>query len=99
MITHTGDSHQIPSQNMTKWNLQILKIAKHSNFEILQESLNTTHLLELLDKMYKYKMDPTVGATEQTQDAGRTEGRTDRVKPIYPTTTSLCEGYNEMQGR
>ena len=30
--------------------------------------------------MYKYEMDPTktVGATEQTWDAGLTEGRTDR---------------------
>ena len=33
------------------------------------------HILKLLDKMYKYKMDPTrtVGATERTRDAGRTE--------------------------
>ena len=55
------------------------------------------HLLKLLDKMYGYEMDPTktVGATEQTWDAGRTdrqmdrqtEGRTDGVKPIYPPTT------------
>ena len=38
----------------------------------------------LLDKLYKYEMDPTrtVGATEQTRNvgrpAGRTDGRTDR---------------------
>ena len=44
----------------------------------------------MLDKMYRYEMDPTrtVGATEQTRDAGRTDawtdGRTDGVKPIYP---------------
>ena len=46
--------------------------------------------------MYKYEMDPTrtVGATEQTRDAGRTDGRMDGVKPIYPPTTSLCGGYN-----
>ena len=68
------------------------KIAKNLSFEILQESLNTTHLLQLFDKMYKYEIDPTVGATERTQDAGRTDGRTDGVKPIYPTTSSLCEG-------
>ena len=32
---------------------------------------------EVVDKMYKYKMDPTrtVGTTERTQDAGRTDGR------------------------
>ena len=30
--------------------------------------------------MYKYEMDPTktVGATERTRDAGRTDGQTDR---------------------
>ena len=34
MITHTSDSHQIPSQNKTKSKLQILKkIVKNSNFE------------------------------------------------------------------
>ena len=40
MITHTSDSHQIPSQNKTKSKLQILKIAKNSNFIILQEILH-----------------------------------------------------------
>ena len=37
-----------------------------------------THVLKLLDKMYKYEMDPTrtVGATEQTPDVGRMDGRT-----------------------
>ena len=36
----------------------------------------------LLDEMYQYEMDPTktVGATEQTQDAGRTDRRTDEIK-------------------
>ena len=50
-----------------------------------------THLLKLLDKMYKYAMDPTrtVGTTEPTRDTGRTDRRTDRVKPP-PPTTSLC---------
>ena len=66
------------------------KIAKNSNFEILQETIHGTHLLKLLDKIYKYELDPTrtVGATERTRDAGRTDGRmdgrTDGVKPIYP---------------
>ena len=38
-----------------------------------------THILKLLDKMYKYEMDPTrtVGATEWTRDAGQKDGRTD----------------------
>ena len=54
----------------------------------------------LLGKMYKYERDPTrtAGATEQTRDVGRMEGRMDRrmdgVKPIYPPTTSLWGGYN-----
>ena len=80
MITHTSDSHQIPSQNKTKSKLQILKIAKNSIFLILQETLHAAHLLKLLDNMYKYEMDPTktVGATERTRDAERTDGRTDR---------------------
>ena len=78
MITHTSDSHQIPSQKKTKWKLQILKIAKNSNFAILQETLHMTHLQKLLDdKMYKYEMNPfrTVGATERTRDVGWMDGR------------------------
>ena len=48
--------------------------------QILQETLYVTHLLKLLDKMCEYDMDPTrtVGATERTRDAARTDGRTDR---------------------
>ena len=55
------------------------KIAKNTNFKILPETLHVTHLLKLLDKMYEYKMDliKTVGATERTRDAGRTDGQTD----------------------
>ena len=58
MITHTSDSHQIQSQNKTKWKLQIFKNAQNSNFEILQATLYATHLLKLLNKMYEYEMDP-----------------------------------------
>ena len=71
-----------------------------SKIQILQETLHMTHHLKLLDRMYKYEMDPTrtVGATERTWDAGwmdgGTDGQKDRVKPIYPPTTSLCRGYN-----
>ena len=79
MITHTSDSHQIPSQKNTKSNLNFLIIAKNSNFPILQETLHVTHLLKLLDKMYEYEMDPTrtVGATERTRDAGWMDGQKD----------------------
>ena len=50
------------------------KIAKTLNFKILHNTLNVTHLLKLLVKVYKYEMDPTrtVEATERTRDAGRT---------------------------
>ena len=60
--------------------------AKNSNFEILQETLHTTHLLKLLDEMCKYEIDPTrtVGTTERTPDAGQMDGWTDGVKQIYP---------------
>ena len=35
MITHIGDSHQIPSQNKIKSKLQMLKkTAKNTNFDI-----------------------------------------------------------------
>ena len=58
--------------------------------------------------MYEYEMDPTktVGATEWTQDAGRTDGRRDRRmdgrtdgwmewNQYTPQTTSLCVGYKK----
>ena len=79
MITHTSDSHQIPSQNKRKSKLQIKKNAKNSNLKFLQETLHVTHLLKLLDQMYKYEMESTrtVGATERTRDAGRRGRRTD----------------------
>ena len=72
------------------------KIAKNSNFEILQDVLHATHFLKLLDKMYKYEMDPTrtVGATEWTLDAGRTDrqkdGRTDRQSETNIPPQQLC---------
>ena len=93
----------------TKLKLQILKIDKASNFIVLQQTVHTTYVLKLLDKMYKYEMDPTriVGATEQTRDAGQTDGRTDGqtdgwtdgVQTIYLPTTSLCRGYNKWINR
>ena len=51
-------THQIPSQQWTKSKLQIYfykKIAKNSNFEILQETLHTAHLLKLLDTIIDMK--------------------------------------------
>ena len=78
MITHTSDSHQIPSQNNTKSKLQILQI-----LQLQKKHLHATYLLKLFDKMYKYEMDPTrtVGATERTRDAGQTDGRSETNIP------------------
>ena len=63
-----------------------------------QGSSYVTHPLMLLIICTKYGKNPswTVDATERTRDAGRTDGRTDEVKPIYPPTTSLCGGYNKI---
>ena len=80
------------------------KIAKISNFKILQGTLHATHSLKLLYKMHKYEMDPirTVEATERTRDVGRTrDGRgtdrrtdrqTDGVQPIYPPNNFIVRG-------
>ena len=91
-ITHISDSHQIPSQNKTK--LYILKNCQ--KFKFWKNFLYMTHPLTLLDKMYKYEMDPTrtVGATEQTRVAGRTDGQSETNTP---PTTLLCGSYNESK--
>ena len=60
MITHTSDSHQIPSHNKTKSNLQIKKNCQKFQFQHFAKTLHATQLLKLLDKMYKYEMDPTI---------------------------------------
>ena len=66
---------------------------------MLQETSHATHLLKLLEKMYKNEMDPTktVGATERTRDAGRMDGRTDGVKPVYLPNNFLVWGYNYVK--
>ena len=73
---------------------------------MLLETLHATHLMKLLDKMYKYEMDPTrtVGATKRTRDAGQTDGGTEWNQytphphhPHPPPTTSLCGVYNNCR--
>ena len=88
MITHTS-----PKQDKFKVT-KLKKIAKLSNLEILRETLHVTHLLKFRDKMYEYEKDPTrtVGATERTRGAGRTDGRMEWNQ--YILTTLLCGGYN-----
>ena len=64
-------------------------------FLILQETLNATHLLKLLDKMYKYEMDPT--RTDRADTGCGTERRTDGVKTISPPPTPnncVVRGHN-----
>ena len=66
-----------------------------SKLPILKQTLHATHLMKLLDKMCKYKMDlvSIVLDTELTrfcsQLDGWTDGQTDKVKPVYPLSTSL----------
>ena len=76
----------------TKSKLQILK--KLPKIQILRETFHMTHLLKLLDKMCKYEMDPTrtVGATERTWDAGRTDGQTDGGILIYTPNNFVVWG-------
>ena len=83
----------IRSQVKTRQSQRFKKIAKYSNFEILQETLHATHLLKLLDKMYKFETDPTrtVGTTERTRDAGRTDGRSESN---IPPNNFVVWGYN-----
>ena len=58
-----------------------------------------TYLLMSLDKMYKHEMDPTrtLGATERTRNAGRTDGRTDGWSEtnIPPSNFVVGGGYNK----
>ena len=76
--------HRIPM--MVNSSLQV-------KFVRAQETLYSTRLLKLLDKMYKYQMDPTktVRATERTRDAGRTDGRSETN--IHPNDFVVW-GYN-----
>ena len=68
------------------------EFAKTSNYWILK-TLHTTHL-KLLDKMCKYEMNPAsiVEETERTRFCPQTQRRRDKVKPVYPLSTSLKQG-------
>ena len=100
MITHTSEWFtSVPKSKQDK--VKVTNFKKLPKLQILQKTLHATHLLKLLDNMY---MDPTrtVGATELTQDAGRTDRQTDgrtewnqyTPPPPPPPTTSLCWGYD-----
>ena len=53
--------------------------AKISNLWILKQTLHATHLLKLLDKIWKYEMDPMsiVEDTERTRFCPQTDKRMD----------------------
>ena len=74
----------IGSQVKTRQNqsYKFKEFAKTSNFRILKKKkpLHMTHLLKLLDEMYKYKMDPTsiVEDTEWTLFCPQIDKQTDR---------------------
>ena len=70
---------------------------------MLQNTLCMTHILKLLDKAYKYEMDPirTVSTTEWTRDTWQKDGGMDRrtngrSEPKIPPTTMLCVGYKKI---
>ena len=65
--------------------------------ELCKTSLHVTHLLELLDKMYKYEMGPDciVKNTEQTHFRSQTDGWMDKMKPVSPLR-QWC-GWNSTQ--
>ena len=89
MIIHTSDSHQIPSQNKTK--LQILKNCQ--KFKFWYFARNVTCFWSCLIRCINMKwIQPELEALQSRHRMW--DGRTDRVKPKYPSTTSLCRGYN-----
>ena len=50
MITHISYSHQSQVKTRQSQSYKFLRIAKNSNFKILQEALHMTYLVKLLDK-------------------------------------------------
>ena len=69
--------------------------------EIFKQTLHATHLLELLDKMCKYEMDPMsiVEDTDYRADTIlSTDGQTDKVKPLYPPFNFVeAEGITNLR--
>ena len=65
--------------------------------QIFQETWHARSLLKLLDKMYKYQMDPTrtVGTTERTQNVGWTDGGTDVLGKTHMYCDENTDGRSE----
>ena len=81
LLSHIGS--QVKRRQSQSYKFK--EFAKISNFWILKLTLHATHLLKLLDKMYKYEMDLTsiVEDTERTPFCPQTDRQTDKVKPVY----------------
>ena len=100
-----ASSYWIPSHNKTKSKLRICQNFKFFNYE---KSITHDTPSDVTDKMCKYEMDPAsiVEDTERTRFCSKTEkwtdlqterqtdGETDKVKPVYPTSPSLSRAYN-----
>ena len=85
MITHTIESYWIPSQKMTKWNLQILKI--HQNFWILKRAYTWHTFWSGLIRCAAMKLIRWVLLKIQSGHDSvhrRTDGQTDKMIPVYP---------------
>ena len=79
---------------------QFKEFAKSSNFLIMKTTSHATHLLKLLDKMCKYKMDlVSIEDTEQTRFCPQTDRQTDRwtqgETSIPPFQLHWSRGYND----
>ena len=76
---------------------KLKEFVKISNFWILKQALHATYLLNFLDEMCKYEMDPTsiVEDTERTRFCPQTDRRTNRRtrwNQYTPLSTSLKQG-------
>ena len=72
----------------------LVKINKNGILSKTQHS-TVTHVLKLVDEMYKYETDlaSIVESTERTWFRQQTDRRTDGVKPVHPPpSTSLAKG-------
>ena len=95
------DEQKLHPKSKSKLQIKKKNCPKNSNFEMLQETLHATHLLNLLDSMYKYEMDPTrtVDATERTQNVERTDRPPQQLRcawgiAIYNVDGSAHNCYN-----
>ena len=78
------------------WSKQIWQEFKFWVFFFFSKTQHTKHFLMLVNKLCKFEMDlaSIVQDTERTwfglQTDGGTDGRTDKVKPVYPTSNPLA---------